>query len=191
MPHASPLSPVNQEKRTKTRETLVMESTVQGETIEAPRKPEAPPASPGMIRFEVEIPAEAAAEFDLMMYELFTGQRDRPKRYKQEDAAIAVRAGEALATIVAAIRAHPGTAQAGRLVQFLASVYNGADYPFDLSALRALGARLANACLAYLNYDRLAVSDLSTHLGDGGRELRAWIRLYGLKSSSNLAVGPR
>jgi hypothetical protein len=86
-----------------------MESMVQGEPIEAPRKPQALPAAPGMMRFEVEIPEEASAEFDLMMYELFTGQRDRPEQFKQDDAAIAARAAEALATMVAAIRAHPGT----------------------------------------------------------------------------------
>ena len=63
-------------------------------------------------------------------------------------------------------------------------MHSGADYPFDLSALRALGARLANACLAYLNYDRLAVGDLNTHLSDGGREVRGWIRVYGV-----IAVG--
>jgi hypothetical protein len=69
-------------------------------------------------------------------------------------------------------------------VRFLAGLDNGADYPFDLSELRALGARLANACLAYLNYDRLAANDLNTHLGDGGRELRQWIRMYGLRVSA-------
>ena len=135
--------------------------------------------SPGMIRLQVEIPEEAAAEFDLLMYELITGQRDCPEPHRQERTAIAMRGAEALATIVAAIRVHPGTGQAGRLVKFLASLYNGADYPFDLSELRALGARLANACIAYLNYDRLAGTDLGTHLGDGGRELRGWIRATG------------
>ena len=161
-----------------------MERLIQREMSIASQKAPALPAAPGMMRFEVEIPEEASVEFDLMMYELFTGQRDRPEQFKQDDAAIAARAAEALATIVAAIRAHPGTGQAGRLVQFLAAVHNGADYPFDPSALRALGARLANACLAYLNYDRLAVNDLNTHLGDGGRELRQWIRAYGLQPSS-------
>ncbi len=66
-------------------------------------------------------------------------------------------------------------------MKFLECVYKSAEYPIDLSELRALGARLANACLAYLNYDRLAVSDLGTHLGDGGRELRGRIERYALK----------
>jgi hypothetical protein len=57
----------------------------------------------------------------------------RPERLKQEEGAIAAYAGEARAAIAAAIREHPGTGQASRLVKFLAWVYNGADYPFDLS----------------------------------------------------------
>ena len=51
--------------------------------------------------------------------------------------------------------AHPTTGQGGWLVRFLAGLYHGAEYPFDLSELRGLDTRLANACLDYLNYDRL------------------------------------
>jgi hypothetical protein len=47
--------------------------------------------------------------------------------------------------------------------------HNGSDYPFDLSDLRPLDTKLANACLDYLNYDRLGISDLEKHLPGGGR----------------------
>jgi hypothetical protein len=67
-------------------------------------------------------------------------------------------------------------------VSFLAGLYNGYDYPFDLSDLRPLDTNLANACLDYLNYDRLAVCDLDKHLEGGGRELQAWIRDYNIVS---------
>jgi hypothetical protein len=66
------------------------------------------------------------------------------------------------------------------LVAFLAGVYNGYDYPFDLSDLRPLDTALANACLDYLNYDRLGICDLDKHLPAGGRELHGWIADYGL-----------
>jgi hypothetical protein len=64
--------------------------------------------------------------------------------------------------IETAIRQNPTTGQAGRLVRFLAGVYNGQDYPFDLTDLRALDTRLANACLDYLNYDRNVRRSIST-----------------------------
>lgn len=75
---------------------------------------------------------------------------------------------------------YPATGQAGRLVNFLAGLCNGYDYSFGLSDLRPLDTKLANACLDYLNYDRLAVCDLDKHLEGGGRELQAWIRDYGI-----------
>ena len=66
------------------------------------------------------------------------------------------RAQAGLQRIVKAIEEHPGTGQAGRLVRFLAGVYNGGQFPFDLTDLRALDTELANACIDYLNYDRNA-----------------------------------
>jgi hypothetical protein len=61
-------------------------------------------------------------------------------------------------------------------VRFLAGVYNGQDYPFDLTDLRALDTKLANACLDYLNYDRLGKAEVHTHLAGGDRELHGWMK---------------
>jgi hypothetical protein len=99
------------------------------------------------VRVEVEIPEGQMGEFDLMMHGLLAGKRKRLDTLEQEWKAIEARALAGLAVIVAAIQAHPGTGQAGRLVQFLAAVYNGYAYPFDLSDLRTLDTKLANACL--------------------------------------------
>jgi hypothetical protein len=54
------------------------------------------------------------------------------------------------------------------------------DCPYELTDLRTLDTALANACLDYLNYDRLGACDLDRHLPEGGRELQAWIRDYRL-----------
>lgn len=90
--------------------------------------------------------------------------------------AIMERARPALEIIETAIRSNPTTGQAGRLVRFLAGVYNGQDYPFDLTDLRALDTKLANACLDYLNYDRLGKAEVHTHLAGGDRELQRWMK---------------
>jgi hypothetical protein len=132
------------------------------------------------VRVEVEVPEALMGEFDLMMQELLVGKRARLDTLGQEIEAIEVRGLEGLQVILAAIRSNPGTGQVGRLVRFLAGLYNGWDYPFDLSDLRPLDANLANACLDYLNYDRLGICDLDTHLEGGGRELQAWLRDYGI-----------
>ena len=73
---------------------------------------------------------------------------------------IQYRALAALAKIVRAIRTHPGTGQARRLVRLVAGCYNGSDYPFDLTELRCLDDALALACIDYLNYDRLGIREI-------------------------------
>jgi len=80
----------------------------------------------------------------------------------------------ALQTIQEAIEQNPTTGQVRRLIRFLAGVYNGTDYPFDLTELRGLDTRLANACLDYLNYDRLGIREVHHHLAGGDKALHAW-----------------
>ncbi len=64
---------------------------------------------------------------------------------------------------------------------FLAGVYNGSDFPFDLTDPRALDTALANARLDYLNYDRLGRREVHRHLSGGDTELQRWIDDYGLR----------
>lgn len=98
-----------------------------------------------------------------------------------DEGEIVSRAMAALERIEEAIEAHSGTGQARRLVKFLAGVYNGDDYPFDLGQLRALDTALASACLDYLNYDRLGRREVHRHLSGGDTELQRWIDDYGLR----------
>jgi hypothetical protein len=100
--------------------------------------------------------------------------------------AVMERARGALETIETAIREHPTTGQAGRLVRFLAGVYNGSDFPFGLTELRALDTELANACLDYLNYDRLGKREVHHHLSGGDRELHQWFRDYRIEPALRL-----
>ena len=100
--------------------------------------------------------------------------------------AIMERARTAVEIIETAIREHPTTGQAGRLVRFLAGVYNGSEFPFDLTDLRALDTELANACLDYLNYDRLSMREVHHHLSGGDRELHRWFEDYGVEPALRL-----
>jgi hypothetical protein len=101
--------------------------------------------------------------------------------------AVMERARTALQTIETAIREHPTTGQAGRLVRFLAGVYNGSEFPFDLTEFRALDTELANACLDYLNYDRLGKREVHHHLSGGDRELHRWFEDYGVEPALRLS----
>jgi hypothetical protein len=110
-----------------------------------------------------------AAELNTVWLEIVAGQRPRLNTAAEDTNEIMERARTALQRIVKAVERHPGTGQARRLVRFLAGVYNGNDYPFDLTDLRSLDAELANACIDYLNYDRLAKAEVHTHLPGGGK----------------------
>ena len=59
----------------------------------------------------------------------------RTEALEHSTEAVMERARGALEVIERAIREHPTTGQAGRLVRFLAGVHNGGDYRFDLTEL--------------------------------------------------------
>ena len=133
------------------------------------------------VRVELELFEDQVEEFNLLFQELVTGPRVRVAQLEAERAAVRCRALDALRVLQDAVRQHPGTGQARTLVQFLAGLWNGPEYRFDFSDLRTVDTALANACLHYLNYDRLGITDLERHLPDGGRELQGWIERYGIE----------
>jgi hypothetical protein len=123
-----------------------------------------------------------ARELDMAWRETISGERlARTEVLENDIQSIMDRAQEALQIIETAIGNNPTSGQAGRLVRFLAGLYNGSDYPFDLTDLRALDTRLANACLDYLNYDRLGKREVHRHLTGGDRRLHQWLEDYGIK----------
>jgi len=109
---------------------------------------------------------------------VLAGPRTRLTQLEQEFKAIEARGLAGLEVMLDALRSSCG-GRSARLVRFLASPYFKYDCPFDRTDLRTLDTRRANACLDYLNYDRLGVCDLERHLPDEGAEVEGWIRDYG------------
>lgn len=85
-----------------------------------------------------------------------------------------------LQVIVEALKRHSGTGQTRRLARFLAGVYNGDRFPFDLTDLRALDTRLADACLAVLSLDRLGRREIHTWGIVDADQLNRWFQEAGL-----------
>ena len=138
---------------------------------------------PGKIEVTLQVGNEVQArELEAAWREIVTGETlPRSETLESDLEAIQERARTGLQVIEHAIREHPTTGQDGRLVRFLAAIYNGYDFSFDLTELRALDTELANACLDYLNYDRLAKREVHHHLSGGDRELQQWIDDYRLE----------
>jgi hypothetical protein len=141
------------------------------------------PSERSQISLKMTVRDEAQArELDMAWREIISGERlARTEALEHDIQSIMDRAQEALVTIETAIGNNPTSGQARRLVRFLAGVYNGSDYPFDLTDLRALDTRLANACLDYLNYDRLGKREVHRHLTGGDQRLHQWLVDYGIK----------
>ena len=133
------------------------------------------------VRMEATIPASQRDEFERAMIEIVAGERPRMDALDRDVGAIKARADAALRVIEAAIDDNPTSGQARRLVRFIAGLYNGSDYPFDLTDLRALDTNLANACLDYLNYDRLGIAEVHKHLAGGDRGLHRWLEECGIE----------
>ncbi|MGH7058366.1 MAG: DUF7673 family protein [Acetobacteraceae bacterium] len=143
------------------------------------------------MRIELTVPESRRDEIDLAWREIVAGRRPRMDALNHEIAAITERAMIALRVIENAILRNPSTGQARRLVSFLAALYNGSELPFDLTELRALDTEIANACLDYLNYDRLARREVRRHLSAGERELHRLIDGIGPRSGGTEQSSPR
>jgi hypothetical protein len=141
------------------------------------------PSEPSQISLKMTVRDQAQArELDMAWREIISGERlVRTEVLEHDIQSIMDRAQEALLVIETAIGNNPTSGQAGRLVRFLAGLYNGSDYPFDLTDLRALDTRLANACLDYLNYDRLGKREVHRHLTGGEERLHQWLEDCGIK----------
>jgi hypothetical protein len=124
---------------------------------------------------------DQAAELSAAYEEVILGKRTRVSTAAEDTLEVMERARTGLQKIVQAIEEHPRSGQARRLVGFLAGVYNGNEYRFDLTDLRALDTELANACIDYLNYDRLAKAEVHTHLPGLGRQMEGFIAQQGLR----------
>jgi hypothetical protein len=90
------------------------------------------------------------------------------------------RAVAGLEVLAKAIRTNPTAGQTRRLVRFLAGVYNGPYFPFDLTDLRGLDLELATACLDVLALDHFGIREIHNWGPVSAEELNKWFLDEGL-----------
>ena len=91
-----------------------------------------------------------------------TAQRAAEIRAADRDAGL-----DALAALVDRTRGDTG--QCGIIARFLAGLYNGTDFPFDLTELRALDADLFEQCMAVLRLDNQPTVAMHKYIPDGDK----------------------
>jgi hypothetical protein len=134
-----------------------------------------------IVQVELSVPESQREELYCAWHEVVTGNRLRIESLERDVALVTSRARTGLRAIEKAVRLQKDGGPAVLLTAFLASLYNGYEFPFDLSDLRDLDIDLANACLDYLNYHRLGLAEIQDELPGGERELQRWIRHYGIR----------
>jgi hypothetical protein len=93
------------------------------------------------------------------------------------------RAIDSLTVIVDSIRRHPTASQTKILVGLVAGLYNGPEYPFDLTTLRELDLPLSQACLNLVAYNCVRTGDEIHEWGVfDDRQLLRWIEREGIAS---------
>jgi hypothetical protein len=137
-----------------------------------------------MVSIQITLPESMRAELFLAVQEIFSGGLARTQQLEHDRESVRAAAMRGLETLAKTLHRHKGTGQTTRIARFLGAIYNGYEYTFDLIDLRALDTELANACLAYLNYDRLGIDEVHEHLTGGGEQLNCWLAESGLTRKS-------
>jgi len=71
--------------------------------------------------------------------------------------------------------------QIPRIARFIAAIYNGQAFPFDLFELRAVDVAISDDMLCCLDALRWGRADLHTLIPDGDARVRAVIERWGLR----------
>ncbi|WP_247394642.1 hypothetical protein [Ralstonia pseudosolanacearum] len=138
------------------------------------------PPRPATQEITVKVPKHLVPAFLQTTDEFFAqahdqqtpGQRAAEIRAQDQDAGL-----DSLMALLAVAERDSG--QSGVVARFLASLYNGADYPFDLTDLRRLDADLFEHCLAVLRLDQRAV-DVHGYVPDGEARWQRLLTTWGL-----------
>jgi hypothetical protein len=146
------------------RERLTeLRSLILGKPLTAASSSE--PATAGRVRLTVEVGADRQDAFTRVWREFISGK-------SPQEAAVRQRAADreqGLASLkeLAAI-AQRDSGQCRRIALFLAGLYNGPRFPFDLTELRAIDDELFEHALAVLRLDHRPQKEVHRYFPDGG-----------------------
>ena len=140
-----------------------------------------------LLKITVDVPAEKREQFHLL-WEQILSDEDAPinqqTRAAQNVRENAMAAGEAALQRLYGL-AQGDTGQARVIAQFLAGLYNGTRFPFDLTDLRTLDDALFEDCMALLRMDaRHCVQEVHRNIENGGVKWEQMISDWNMEKKS-------
>jgi hypothetical protein len=132
----------------------------------------------GARRYVLQVPEAAIPVAEACVEDLMSGHYQRQVQAEQDIVTAGV---NALHRLVKRVEDNWHTGQSRRIVAFLAGLYNGTDYPFDLTELRAVDRDIAADCLTLLTLDTRGIKEVHRYIENGDAKWAAMIEDYGLK----------
>lgn len=122
------------------------------------------PPRPETVRMTLEIPAERQEAFQRMWREFLMGDTPQDQAIRQR----AADRNQGIASLRELVRvAQRDSGQCRYIARFLAGLYNGPRFPFDLTDLRAIDDHLWEHCMAVLRLDRHPEKEVHGYFVDG------------------------
>lgn len=137
----------------------------------------------GIVRITVDVPTEKQQEFHKLWLQILNGEDNAVSRSVTSEKHN--RAQVASEGVAALKRLYPialrDTGQAKIVAKFLAGLYNGYRFPFDLTDLRMIDDSIFEDCMALLRMDaRQCEQEVHQYFDDGSSKWEKMIRDWGL-----------
>lgn len=132
------------------------------------------------MKMQFSVPADKVDEMTNAWREVLSGKRSVVRQLAEYRDEASIRGVVALQVLVKTIQRNPGTGQVRRLVLFLAGLYNGPQFPFDMTELRGLDRDLRDACLDVLELDTYGQKEIHHWGVIDGASLEALFESYRL-----------
>jgi hypothetical protein len=145
------------------------------------------PTLPRLVKITVDVPIEKQTEFNRLWQQILSDE-DAPinQQIRAEDAKREDVMEEGKAALFRLYEVAQGdTGQCRVIARFLAGLYNGARFPFDLTDLRAIDNKLFDDCMSLLRMDaRHCVQEVHNYFDNGGQRWEAMISDWKMENSS-------
>ena len=133
------------------------------------------------VKVTVDVPANDAEAFRQLYRDFIEGKTP----YQAQAEAKLRELGDAQARGVESLQAlydvaRRDSGQCRYIARFLAGVYNGYRFPYDLTDFRGLDRELFDHCLRVLVMDKRPAKEVHQYFPDGGQKWEAMIERWGL-----------